>query len=161
MTQPTYPLPFPRGASAQPVPSAVINGMQEWIEYVSSALASPTVVDTGYVAASGWSLSSAHAVIQGAHVDLACIVSRTGSSLPASSSGGLTDTNILTVPSSIIPPVRAHTCMLDGVGDGGGTLYGSADATPGPGIVQIRSWSANGTIASGTSMQFSFSYSLI
>lgn len=159
MTRPLNDPVFARGAAGQPIPSAVINSMQEWLEYIATSVASPTIVDTGFTASTGWSLSSTHAVIQGGHVDLSCIVAYTGSSITVPASGNITDNPMLTVPAVLIPAMRAQTIVQNGVGEGAATLYGDAD--PSPGQVQLRTWTPSTTIAASAGFQFSFSYSLL
>lgn len=50
MTAPTYALPFPRQASATPIPHDVWNGIEAWVEYLAGAV---TVAQAAVVHSSG------------------------------------------------------------------------------------------------------------
>jgi len=123
--------------------------------------ASPTVVTTGFTAASGWSVSFSSAVIQGVFVMLHLEINRTGSAITPSASGNITgEPPILSaVPSSILPARSVGGIFSNGVGQGEITLRGANESDPGE--VLLQTWQASNSV-DGSFLYFAtFAYSLI
>lgn len=82
----------------------VIGSENYWI--VLSTITVPSWFDTGFSAASGWSIiQKGYRYSAGPYITVGVRVERTGSTITASSTGHLADTTVLTCPAAVLPSV--------------------------------------------------------
>ena len=82
----------------------VIGSENYWL--VLATITVPSWFDTGFTAASGWSIiQKGYRYSAGPYITIGVRVERTGSTITASASGHLSDELVLTAPSAVLPSV--------------------------------------------------------
>lgn len=112
------------------------------------------VITSGWTNATGWS-STFYARRTCGFIHIVLNATRTGADITADGTGNISDQTIGTVPTGCRPVtefIEGHACS--GFGDGG------CNITTG-GVVQLRTWSANGTIQQNNhNVRFTFAFVL-
>ncbi|HKX45657.1 MAG TPA: hypothetical protein VJP77_03075 [Planctomycetota bacterium] len=108
-------------------------------------------------AASGFSVVTSNVKIKGGIVYALVVVERTGSTITASSAGGITDVDAFTLPAAMRPNATyggqsIPFAVTDGFGGGWGRI------TPSSGVFELVSWVSNGTIESGRNIRVFMTY---
>lgn len=105
----------------------------------------PTLVTSGYSAATGWATSALRAkVITGPVVVGLVSMTRTGADLTGGADGNISpDTAIVTLPASLFPNSTAYVSCGNGSGNGECSVSTA-------GVVSLRSWTGENTITSSS-----------
>lgn len=113
----------------------------------------PTLISGGAVAAAGFSILGMRAKIHTGPLATGLLsVTRTGANVQAGSTGNISpDLAVATLPATLWPRATHFTSCGDGVGSGEVSITSN-------GVVELRSWSAGGSLDNGFNLRIPFTY---
>ncbi|MFI8961444.1 hypothetical protein ACIGO8_04940 [Streptomyces sp. NPDC053493] len=122
-----------------------------WVNYASVEVDTAT---TGVTALANWSVVAfSGRKTKGGVCTVTVTVSRTGPTVTADNAGQIADEPMCTLPSGWRPAFGLESVASDGYANG------AADITTG-GVINLRTWSPNATLASGKAIRISATYVL-
>jgi hypothetical protein len=132
-----------------------VNGTVNATDYTQTTSTGASVV----TAATGWSVSTARAMKKSGWVIVELIIARTGATLTAASDGNLTDTDLCTLDSSVLPDTFFSTDRMVWAYSTG-TTAGTIGLNPSTGLIQVLDAHPTSTITNTSTLRAVLVYPL-